>query len=62
MRIGSSIGMIAALLFWLVCRTYSTILNVDNKRRVTLWQSGQSWIPRLPTFGITYEFGGGAGR
>jgi hypothetical protein len=43
-------------------RTYSTILNVDNKRRVTLWQSGQSWIPRLPTFGITYEFGGGAGR
>ena len=39
-------------------RGYSTNVNVDGQRRVTFFQSSETWIPRLPTFGITYEFGG----
>ena len=42
-------------------RGYYTNLNVDNQRRVTFTRGKQDWIPRLPTFGVTYEFGG-AGR
>lgn len=39
-------------------RGYETGVSVDGQRRVTFPQEGVDWIPRLPTFGITYEFGG----
>ena len=42
-------------------RGYHTNLSVDRQRRVTFNRGKEDWIPRLPTFGITYEFGG-AGR
>ena len=43
-------------------RGYHTNLSVDpQRRRVTFGRGREDWIPRLPTFGLTYEFGG-AGR
>jgi hypothetical protein len=39
-------------------RGYSTNVNVDRQRRITFSRGTEDWIPRLPTFGITYEFGG----
>lgn len=33
-------------------------VNVDSRRRIYFSQGSEIWIPRLPTFGITYEFGG----
>ena len=39
-------------------RGYYTNVNVDRQRRVTFSRGTEDWIPRLPTFGITYEFGG----
>jgi len=40
-------------------RGYSTNLSIDGRtRQVSSWREGQDWIPRLPTFGITWEFGG----
>jgi hypothetical protein len=42
-------------------RGYSTNINVDRNRQVSFPREGQDWLPRLPTFGITWEFGS-AGR
>jgi hypothetical protein len=43
-------------------RGYQTELSFDRQRRIlTVSRPGEDWIPRLPTFGLTYEFGG-AGR
>ena len=39
-------------------RGYHTNVNVDRQRRVTFSRGSEDWVPRLPTFGITYEFGG----
>jgi hypothetical protein len=40
-------------------RGYQTALTVDPRRRaVSFSRPGEDWIPRLPTFGVTYEFGG----
>ena len=39
-------------------RGYGTNLDVDRQRKVSSYPAGQDWIPRLPTFGFTYEFGG----
>lgn len=42
-------------------RGYSSNLFIDGRsRRVFVTRRDQSWIPRLPTFGITWEFGSGA--
>jgi hypothetical protein len=39
-------------------RGYSTNLNIDGRTgRVFFVRHGQQWIPRLPTFGIAWEFG-----
>jgi hypothetical protein len=43
-------------------RGYATNLNFDPRdRSISFSRVGEDWIPRLPTFGLTYEFGG-AGR
>lgn len=43
-------------------RGYFTNVSVDGRNRaVSFTRGGEDWIPRLPTFGVTYEFGG-AGR
>ena len=42
-------------------RGYQTEVNIDARRRLVFSRPGEDWIPRLPTFGLTYEFGG-AGR
>ena len=40
-------------------RGYSTNVSIDGRtRQVRFTEQGQDWIPRLPTFGITWEFGG----
>ena len=41
-------------------RGYSTNLDIDRQGNVTTYQGNEYWIARLPTFGITYEFGGPA--
>jgi len=47
------------LLGTLNTRGYSTNVNINGRtRQVSLWRESQLWIPRLPTFGITWEFGG----
>jgi hypothetical protein len=43
-------------------RGYSPGLFIDRNRTVAVMRENQDWIPRLPTFGITWEFGGGRGR
>ena len=43
-------------------RGYSPGLSIDRNRTVAVMRENQDWIPRLPTFGITWEFGGGRGR
>jgi len=39
-------------------RGYYTNLSIDRQRRVSYSLSHEDGIPRLPTFGITWEFGG----
>jgi len=40
-------------------RGYVTELTIDPRRHaVSFSRPGEDWIPRLPTFGVTYEFGG----
>jgi TonB-dependent receptor-like protein/carboxypeptidase family protein len=39
-------------------RGYNPNLSVDRQRNLTVSQGNEYWIARLPTFGITYEFGG----
>ena len=42
-------------------RGYSSSLFIDGRnRRVVVGREDATWIPRLPTFGITWEFGSGA--
>jgi hypothetical protein len=42
-------------------RGYSSSLFIDGRnRRVFVGREDATWIPRLPTFGITWEFGSGA--
>lgn len=44
-------------------RGYSTNVNVDGRsRQVTFARTSEDWMPRLPTFGITWEFGGSGPR
>jgi len=40
-------------------RGYSKNVSIDPQRRqVTFVRANEDWIPRLPTVGITWEFGG----
>ena len=41
-------------------RGYDSGIRVDRNRTVQVTREDVSWIPRFPTFGITWEFGSGA--